>query len=222
MNTFVATLSRMILGKPVRDILIKDINGWENIPKGNFILASNHLSHMDWFMSGYIITPRKFTFIAQVDQYTGFKKMWRNMMYWYGGIVPINRKSVESKKEAISTAIKMLGHGYCVVIYPEGGRAYDGVMREFKSGVGKLHLDSGVPVLPAAFAGTQELMPPHGKLKFKKTARINIGKPLDFIKEKEIAAKLDKDSQAYYGLCADVSKKIEENVRKLRAEINRN
>ena len=209
----------MILGKPVREILIKDINGWENIPaKGNFILASNHLSHMDWFMSGYIITPRKFTFIAQVDQYRGFKKLWRNLIYFYGGIIPINRKSDESKKQAIDTAIKMLGQGYCVVIYPEGGRAYDGVMRDFKPGVGKLHLDSGVSVLPAAFAGTQELMPPHGRLKFKKAAKINIGKPLSFGREIIAAAKLDKESHEYHQLCYNVAKQIEEEVRKLSKE----
>jgi len=219
MNKFISTLSRMLLGRAVRDMLIKDIKGWENIPrKHNFILASNHLSHMDWFMSGYIITPRKFTFIGQVDQYTGFKKIWRSIMYFYGGVIPINRKSDESKRKAIATAIKLLGKGYCVVIYPEGGRAYDGVMREFKPGVGKMCLDSGVPVLPVALAGTQELLPPHGRLKFKKTARIAIGKPLDFPKERERAAKLGKDSEEYHKLCADVTKKIEARVRQLAKE----
>ena len=219
MNSFVSTISRFLLGGAVRNLLIKDIKGLENIPaKGNFILASNHLSHMDWFMSGYICTPRKFTFVAQVDQYTGFKKLWRNVIYFWGGVIPINRKSDESKKWAVDTAIKMLKNGYCVVIYPEGGRAYDGVMREFKSGVGKLHLDSNVLVLPAALAGTQELMPPHGRLKFQKIARVNIGRPMDFSKEREAAAKLDKDSHEYHKLCAEVAKKIEEEVRKLSKE----
>jgi 1-acyl-sn-glycerol-3-phosphate acyltransferase len=220
MNTFVSTLSRMALGGAVRGLLIKNISGLDNIPqKSNFILASNHLSHSDWFMSGYITTPRRFTFLAQVDQYTGFKKMWRNLIYWWGGIIPINRKSDESKKQAVATAIKMLKEGYCVVIYPEGGRAYDGVMREFKSGVGMLHLESGIPVLPAAFFGTREVFPPHGKIKIKKIVRVNIGRPLDFPKERAIAAKLDKHSRAYHGLCADVSKKIEEEVRALLGEI---
>jgi 1-acyl-sn-glycerol-3-phosphate acyltransferase len=220
MNTFVSTLSRFVLGGAVRNVLIKDIKGLDNIPpKRNFILASNHLSHMDWFMSGYIITPRRFTFVAQVDQYSGFKKMWRNLIYWWGGIIPINRKSDESKKEAIATAIKMLKEGYCVVIYPEGGRAYDGVMRDFKSGVGKLHLESGVPVLPAAFKGTQDLMPPHGKLKLKKVAQVLIGSPLDFPQERQAAQKMDKDSYEYRKLCADVAKKIEDEVRKLAATI---
>jgi 1-acyl-sn-glycerol-3-phosphate acyltransferase len=218
MNTFVSTLSRMVLGGAVRNLLIKGIKGWENVPKGNFILASNHLSHMDWFMSGYITTPRKFTFIAQVDQYTGFKKLWRNIIYFYGGIIPINRKSDQSKKDAIATAIKMLGQGYCVVIYPEGGRAYDGMMRDFKSGVGKLHLDSGVAVLPVALKGTQELMPPHGRLKFKKAAMINIGKPLTFGPEIAAAGKMEKELPEYYKLCADVANRIEEEVRKLSKE----
>ncbi len=220
MNTIVSTISRGVLGGAVRNLLIKDIAGGDNIPKGNFILASNHLSHMDWFMSGYIATPRKFTFIAQVDQYAGFKKLWRNLIYFWGGIIPIDRKSDESKKQAIVTAIKMLREGYCVVIYPEGGRAYDGVMRDFKSGVGKLYLESGVPVLPAAFKGTQDLMPPHGKLKLKKVARVAIGQPLDFPKELVAGQKMDKDSHEYHKLCAEVAKKIENKVRELAATLN--
>jgi len=216
MNTFVSTISRFLLGGAVRSFLIKEIKGWENVPKTkNFILASNHLSHMDWFMSGYICSPKKFTFVAQVDQYTGFKKLWRNLIYLWGGVIPINRKSSESKKWAVDTAIKMLAQGYRVVIYPEGGRAYDGVMREFKAGVGKLCLDSGVSVLPAALDGTQKLMPPHGRLKLAKVARVNIGKLMDFSKEREVAAKLDKDSREYYDLCVDVTKKIEKTVREL-------
>ena len=216
MDKLNSIISKAILGGPIRRILIKEIKGLDNVPKrGNFILASNHLSHMDWFMSGYIAAPRKFTFIAQVDQYTGFKKIWRNIIYFWGGIIPINRKSDDSKKEAIETAIKMLKHGYCVVIYPEGGRAYDGVMRDFKPGVGKLYIESGVPVLPIALKGTNELMPPHGKLKFRKVAEVSIGQPMVFPKEYEQARDLDKDSKEYHNLCANVTAKIEREVRDL-------
>jgi len=216
MNTLISTVSRMILAAPIRTIFIKDIKGWENIPlSGNFILASNHLSHTDWFMSGYICTPRKFTFISQIDQYDGFKKICRNLVYLWGDVIPVNRRSDESKKEAIDAAIKMLKNGYCLVIYPEGGRAYDGVMREFKFGVGKLHLDSGVSVLPVMLEGTQELMPPHGGLKFKKSAEIIIGKSLNFPKEREVAKSLDMDSREYHDLCRGVANKIEGKVREL-------
>jgi 1-acyl-sn-glycerol-3-phosphate acyltransferase len=216
MNTLISAVSRMILAAPIRTFLIKDIKGLENIPqKGNFILVSNHLSHADSFMSGYIITPRKFTFLSQIDQYAGFKKILRDLVYLWGGVIPVNRKSNESKKQAIETAIKMLKNGFCLVVYPEGGRAYDGVMREFKFGVGKLHLDSGVPVLPVALRGTRELMPPHGGLKFKKTAEIVIGEPLNFAKEREMARSLDKNSGEYRNLCRNIAKKIEGKVREL-------
>ena len=203
------------MGKIVRDKLIKQISGWENIPKGNFILASNHLSHADWFMCGYVITPRKFTFIGQVDQYTGINGFFRNLFYWYGGIIPINRKSDESKKEALAKAIVALKKGYCVVIFPEGGRAYDGIMREFKAGVAIIALGSGAPVLPVAFSGTNQILPPHGKLKFTKAATISIGKPLDFAKEREAADGLGKSSPDYHKLCEDITKVIENNVREL-------
>lgn len=217
MNTLISAVSRMILAAPIRTFLIKDIKGLENIPqKGNFILVSNHLSHADSFMSGYIITPRKFTFLSQVDQYTGFKKMLRNLVYLWGGVIPVNRKSDESKKQAIETAVKMLKNGYCLVVYPEGGRAYDGVMREFKFGVGKLHLDSGVPVLPVALKGTRELMPLHGGLKFKKAAEIIIGKPLDFIEQRKAAESLNKDSEGYRNLCRVIAKRVEKRVRELQ------
>ncbi len=219
MDTFIATISKMILGKPIEKLMIKKIIGRENIPAGNFILASNHLSHSDWFAGGYICAPKKFTFVAQVDQYTGFKKLWRDIIYWWGGVVPIDRKSDESKKQAMARAVKMLKNGYRVIIYPEGGRAYDGVLREFKPGVGMMHLESGAPILPAAISGTRKIMPPHGKINIKKVVQINIGKPMDFAQEREIAAKLDKHSQAYHGLCADVAKRVEHEVRALAAQI---
>jgi len=76
-----------------------------------------------------------------------------------------------------------------------------------------------VAVLPAAFKGTQELMPPHGRLRFKKAASINIGKPLSFGQEIVAAAKMDKDSRQYHELCADVSRRIENEVRKLSKSV---
>ena len=219
MNTVVATISKAILGLPVRYLLIKQIKGWENVPKSNFILASNHLSHADWFMSGYICAPRKFAFIGQVDQYNkGMNAIWRRLIYWWASTVPIDRKSDESKKQALVQAVEMLKNGYRIIIYPEGGRAYDGVMREFKPGVAILHLESGIPVLPVAFAGTREIMPPHGKIKLKKSVKMTIGAAMDFPQEREEAKNLDKDSREYHKLCAGVAAKIEERVRELSKE----
>jgi 1-acyl-sn-glycerol-3-phosphate acyltransferase len=137
------------------------------------------------------------------------------LIYWWASTISINRKDEESKKRAIATAVKVLQKGYRVVIYPEGGRAYNGVMREFKAGVGKLYLESGAPVLPVALKNTREVLPPHGKLKLKKVVEINIGKPMDFAEERAAAAELDKESQKYHELCAQVAQKIENEVHRL-------
>jgi 1-acyl-sn-glycerol-3-phosphate acyltransferase len=217
MNTFVSTISRLAMGWIVRGKLIKQINGWENIPKkGNFILASNHLSHADWFLCGYVITPRKFTFVGQVDKYnSGFPAVWRRLLYWYADVIPIDRTSDESKRQALAIAVEMLKKGYCVIIYPEGTRSKNGVMQTFKPGVGKLFLDSGVPVLPVGFFGSNEILPPGGKLKITKVATISIGKPLDFKEERTAATGLDPSGPEYHDLTVVVTQKIEDSVRAL-------
>lgn len=220
MNTIVSTLSRWAFAPLVYSSLIKEIKGLENVPKkGNFIFASNHLSHLDWFLSGFVCTPRKFTFIGQVDQYTGIKGILRDLLYAYGGVIPINRKNDESKRQAMKTAIEMLKKGYCLVIYPEGTRSRTGQLQQFKPGVGKLHLESGVPILPVAFQGSHELMPPGGKLKLKRIVKLAIGSLMDFSDLKERAKGLDHSSDEYRALCADIAKAVENRVRLLIQEI---
>jgi len=113
----------------------------------------------------------------------------------------------------------MLRKGYCVIIYPEGGRSYEGKMKDFKPGVGMLHLQSGAPVLPVAFNGTYELMPPGGKLKVKKIVKIAIGKPLDFVDLKKRARKTDTSSKEYRSMCVKVALDIEDKVRDLYARV---
>jgi len=95
----------------------------------------------------------------------------------------------------------------------EGGRAYDGVMKNFKSGIGKLYLETGVPILPVALKGTNEIFPPHGQLKWAKLAEVYIGKPKEFIKEYEQAQHLDKNSEKYHNLGAAIVAQIEQEVR---------
>lgn len=138
---------------------------------------------------------------------------WRNMLYGYAETIPMNRKDPESKRKAIASALERLKQGLILIIYPEGERSRDGKLHEFKPGAARLHLESGAPILPVAIKGSYELMPPGGKLKIKKTVVITVGKPLDFEKERIIAAKMDKKSEEYKNFCLDISKKMENNMR---------
>jgi 1-acyl-sn-glycerol-3-phosphate acyltransferase len=214
MNKIVSICSRMALA-PLYYSLIKKVAGSENAPKRNFILAANHLSHLDWFIDGYFCTPRKFTFIGQIDKMTGLAGFLRDLMYGYAEVIPVNRKDSESRKQAFANALRRLKQGYTLIIYPEGTRSRDGQLHEFKPGVAKLHLESGAPILPVAHKGTYELMPPGGKLKIKKTVELTVGKPLDFAKERSIAAGMEKSSGEYRELCENIAKTVEDNMRLL-------
>jgi len=59
----------------------------------------------------------------------------------------------------------MVKEGYCLIIYPEGTRSRDGQLHKFKPGVGRVYVETGVPVVPSVLKGTNEIMPPDGKIK---------------------------------------------------------
>jgi 1-acyl-sn-glycerol-3-phosphate acyltransferase len=79
-------------------------------------------------------------------------------------------------------------------------------------GIGKLYLESGVPILPVAMKGTYELMPPGGGVKISRSVEVIIGKKLEFLKELEAAKGLDKESEEYKKICIKIAKTVEEKV----------
>ena len=57
-------------------------------------------------------------------------------------------------EEAFKTAYAILDRGGCVGMYAEGGRSRTGKLGEPKTGIGRLALESGVPVVPVAIHGS--------------------------------------------------------------------
>jgi len=215
MIKIVSLFSNLVLRGYMQSRILREVKGKENFPKRNFILASNHTSFLDIFIDGWVCTPRRFTFIAQIDKLTGVKGFFRDVLYLYTGVVKVNRNDKDSKRRALVKAKKMIKGGYCLIIYPEGTRSRDGQLHDFKAGIGDIYLETGVPVVPSALKGTYEMMPPGQKFKAKKMAVMLIGKPMDFPKEREAAAKMDKGSPEYRQLCAGIAKKVESAVRDL-------
>lgn len=201
--------------------LVKKATGLENIPKSNMIVASNHQSHLDQLMTGYVCAPKPYRYIGQTDKYTGFTRLFMYFLYYIHGVILINRKSEESRKKAIERSIEVLKKGDCIVIYPEGGRSRTGEIQEGKCGVAKLFLKTGVPILPVGIQGTAELMP-IGRVfpKTKKVIEINIGKPLYFEKEMAEAKKLDENSDRYQEIAREITKKVMEEITQLSGNNN--
>jgi 1-acyl-sn-glycerol-3-phosphate acyltransferase len=200
----------------VKLIWIKKVEGLENIPKQNFILASNHQSHWDQVINGYLCVPRKFTYLGQIDKYTGFEGFLRNFLYKIAGVIPIHRYDEESKKKALKECVERLKKGEILIMYPEGTRTKDGKLQEFKLGVAKIHLKSEVPILPVAIKGNFEIMPV-GKAfpKFKKIVEIKVGKPLFFKEEIEKAKNLDCNSEEYKEICRKITQKLRKEIERL-------
>jgi 1-acyl-sn-glycerol-3-phosphate acyltransferase len=218
MNRLVSTLSWILCGWFFPLFLVREVKGKENFSKNkNYILVSNHISHLDWMIGCYLCVPRKYTFIGQVDKMSGIKGILRDLTYFWGSTIKVDRNDKNSKEKAAAKAIEFLKKGYNLFMYPEGTRSRDGKLQMFKRGVGRLYLETGVPILPVAMFGTYEMMPPGGKLKLRRTARAVFGKPLEFPNEFLAAARLDKNSGEYRRLCEIVAKGAEEAVRGLLA-----
>jgi 1-acyl-sn-glycerol-3-phosphate acyltransferase len=215
MNKITSLLSNIFLKPIIKFLFIKNIKGRENIPKQNFILASNHQSYLDIPFCGIICVPRKFTYIGQIDGHKGFKSFIVKTIYSMGGVIPLNRQDKESKKEVISKAIDKVKKGYSIIIYPEGTRSENGQVKEGKLGAAKIFLKTGVPILPVGIKGAYNLFPKGGKLKIKKNVELIIGRPLLFEKEFNLARNLSPDSEEYLEVCIQITNQIMEEIKKL-------
>jgi len=216
MNRIVSWFCHIFIKPLVKILFIKEVKGWENIPKRNFILAPNHSSHLDQLAAGYICVPRKFHYIGQIDQYRGTDRILLNILYFVAGVIRVHRKNEESKKEAVEKSIEVLKKGASLVIYPEGTRTRNGKIGEGKLGIAKIFLKTGVPILPVGIKGTFELMPPGtGFPKIKRIVKINIGKPLFFKEEFEKAKNLNEDSIEYQEILEKITKRVMDEIKNL-------
>ena len=156
--------------------------GIDNVPRdGATILASNHLSYSDWLFMPIAI-PRRVTFVAKAEYFEspGIKGWLQKKFFAGSGQVPIDRTSGSTAAGAIRTQLRLLSDGQVCGIYPEGTRSHDGKLYRGRTGVARLALESGAPVIPVAVINTDVVAPP-GKV-FGKFARpgVRFGQPLDF------------------------------------------
>ncbi|MFI7589455.1 lysophospholipid acyltransferase family protein [Spongisporangium articulatum] len=175
-------LKRVILGPLIAAVWSPRVEGLENVPdRGAAILASNHLSFSDHFFLPLFV-PRKITFLAKSDYFTGRGVKGRLTAAFFAatGQVPIDRTGGRASEAALRTGLRVLGKGELLGIYPEGSRSPDGRLYRGKTGVARMALEAGVPVIPVAMVGTYEVQPPGRKFWRLKPVRVVIGKPLDF------------------------------------------
>lgn len=175
-------LKLVILGPILRVFFRPKVEGLRNVPRsGPVILACNHLSFSDSIFTP-LIMKRKVTFVAKAEYFTGKGiKGWFSRMFFTGaGTIPVDRSGGEAAQAALDTLLRVLREGNIAGIYPEGTRSPDGRLYRGKTGVARLALESGAPVVPVALLNTDEIQPTGTLIPAVKRVRIRIGEPLDF------------------------------------------
>ena len=158
------------------------VEGADHVPAtGPAILASNHLSYADWLFMPLTL-PRRVTFVAKAEYFTtpGLKGWLQKTFFSGAGQVPIDRSGASAAEGALASARQILSEGELFGIYPEGTRSHDGRLYRGKTGVARLALETGVPVVPVAVVGTDVVAPPGKKFGTFTRPRVRFGEPLDF------------------------------------------
>jgi 1-acyl-sn-glycerol-3-phosphate acyltransferase len=150
----VANVSRPLLYGPFR----LRVQGKEKAPaSGGYVLACNHLSNFDPWPLGMPLYPERWLrFMAKAELY------WWPATYVLeaAGAFPVHRERADV--EAVETAVRLAREGNVVVMFPEGTRRRKGLVKKHqaraRSGAARIALMAGVPLVPAAIAGTDRLL----------------------------------------------------------------
>jgi 1-acyl-sn-glycerol-3-phosphate acyltransferase len=176
-------VTKYTLGLTLKIVFRPRAWGVKNVPRhGAVILASNHLSFSDHFF-GPLPVPRKVIFLAKAEYFTGrgLKGLISKAFFTGVGQIPIDRGGGQASERAIQTGLRVLAAGQVLGIYPEGTRSPDGRLYRGKTGVARLAIQSGAPVVPCAMIDTFRFQPPTTiwpNPRYRPGVRF--GEPLDF------------------------------------------
>ena len=94
--------------------------------------------------------------------------------------MPVDRSGGKAGEAALNSGLRILRRGELLGIYPEGTRSPDGRLYRGRTGVARMALEAGVPVLPVAMIGTDKAQPTGKKLPRIMRIGIRVGRPLSF------------------------------------------
>lgn len=158
------------------------VTGLRHVPtNGGVIIASNHLSFSDSIFMPLVV-PRKVTFLAKSEYFTspGIKGFIKKLTFIALGQVPIDRAGGRRSEAAILTGLELLKAGDCIGIYPEGTRSPDGRLYKGRTGIARMAIESGCPIVPVAMFNTAEIQPTGQVVPKVRRVEMVFGEPLHF------------------------------------------
>lgn len=175
------SLFKAILGPPLLVWNRPRIYGAENIPKaGAAILVSNHQAVMDSFYLPLMVR-RQLTFPAKKEYFTGTGVSGKIQKFFFSSVgqIPIDRESKDAGDTLQAAAEEVLARGDLFGIYPEGTRSPDGRVYKGRTGMARVAMATGVPVILTAMIGTRNANPIGTTIPRPAKVRIKISEQID-------------------------------------------
>lgn len=164
------------------------VTGIENVPKeGGAIIAINHVGYLDFALAGTALLPSKryVRFMAKREifdnKFAG--PLMRGMHH-----INVDRSSGSA---SFVTAMRALRAGEFIGIFPEGTISKSFEIKEMKTGVVRLAMGAGVPIIPLIVWGSQRIWTKGMPRNLKRNhvpITIAIGEPIYFTREDDVAA----------------------------------
>ncbi|HEX3681838.1 MAG TPA: lysophospholipid acyltransferase family protein [Bryobacteraceae bacterium] len=153
------------------------VEGLEHIdPNGSYVFISNHLSYMDTPVALANI-PVQFRFLAKRGL---FQIPFLGQHLSRAGHIPVPREDPRAAVKTMQTAAEAIKEkNISLLIFPEGGRSHDGVLRPFKEGGAYIAIRAGVPVVPMAIIGSREVLPYGGGIPQAGSVTLRILEPIE-------------------------------------------
>jgi len=154
-----------------------EVEGAENIdPNRSYVVVANHLSTLD-IMACLLAVPLPIRFLAK-------KELFRVPVLAQGmrmvGIIEVDREARGAVHSEVNRQSReLIEKGRSLIIYAEGTRPRNGVMKPFKKGAFTMAIRSGLPVLPLSIHGSYEAWPPGTPLVRGGVIRVLLDKPVE-------------------------------------------
>jgi len=163
------------LFRPLIRVLMRPrLVGAERVPQtGGALVAGNHLSGWDTLVVPGML-PRRMTFPAKAELFVSKGPLsWVVSRFLRAvGILPMDRAGGRASASSMDVVLEALREGKVVGIFPEGTRSPDGRLYRGKTGVARLALSAGVPVIPVGLQNTH--------VPSARRTVVRFGDPLDF------------------------------------------
>ncbi len=153
------------------------VEGLDQIdPNSSYVFISNHLSYMDTPVALAHI-PVQFRFLAKRGL---FQIPFLGQHLSQAGHIPVPREDPRAAVKTMHRAAETIQQKrISLLIFPEGGRSHDGVLRPFKEGGAYIAIKAGVPLVPVVIIGTREVLPYGGGIVQSGVVTLRILKPIE-------------------------------------------